>query len=170
MSIIDDVDGSVRYPFLAGTGDTPCDYELEFVGAETGTNHGDGKEFFKIYARVLASTGEGALQPGSMATIKIDEDTKYKMHKRDIRNVAAAVIDKNENQVTTGDLKNLLDPTNPAKGDRFFARRGRFLNEAKGTPFVATRFAGPSGTLPPLATNEQLAAAAEVPAPKGKRK
>lgn len=165
MSIIDGIGGGVRYPFLAGTGENPCDYELELVGVEQGINYGDKKEFFKAYVKVVSSSGTGALPAGSMATIKIDEDVKFGNHKKDIRNLVAAIANESEMKVNTDTVRQLLDPTNPGAGERFLARRGRFLNESKGTTFVSTRFAGLSGALPPLATPDQIAAAEVAPAP-----
>ena len=157
-----DTMGSPRYPFL-----TAGDYTLEVVSVSKGQNFKDKKNYFRVTANVLTSSGTEALAPNTTVTIKIDEDTQYQYHLKDIRNLVAAIADEPETKVGKSVVEQLLAEDNPGAGQRFQARRGRFAD--KGRVFMATRFAGPSSQLPNLATPEEVIAA-ETPAPRASKR
>lgn len=124
-----------RLPFL-----TDGVYALDFVVAKVGRNFKDKKEYFKVDVTVAESDGPEALAPGTAATIKIDEDTQYGYHKRDIRNLVAAILGESEHAVKASLIDELLSDDNPAAGVRFYARRGP-TTDAKGRTFTKTVFA-----------------------------
>ena len=145
---IENVSGP-RLPFL-----TEGVYALDFVSAQVGQNFKDKKEYFRVNVKVAESEGTEALAPGTEATIKIDEDTKWGYHKRDIRNLVAAILDEPEHTVKASLIDELLSDENPAADVRFYARRGPVTDD-KGRTFTKTVFS--SSPFP-----------SEAPAPKAK--
>lgn len=144
MALYDGIENTAapRHPFL-----TTGDYRLKFVHADVGQNFKDKKEFFRVTAEVLESTGPEALTPGTTITVKIDEDPQYGYHKKDIRNLAAAILDEPELAVTGALLDALLADPGEAAGQEFYARRGHFVND-KGNAYVKTVFASSKEKLP----------------------
>lgn len=165
MALFDTIDtlSAPRNPFL-----TEGDYELEFLAANTGRNFKDKKEHFKVTARVVSSSGPAALPAGTQVTIMIMEDTQFNYHVKDIRALVAAIVDEPEVKVTKATVQQLLSEDNPAAGQKFKARRGRFLSN-KGVAFMGTVYAGESGVLAPLASAEQVAAAEATAKPSKRR-
>ena len=163
MSLYDGIEkvSAPRLPFLSNG-----DYTLKFVIASTGQNFTDKKEYFRTEVEVLESSGPEALVPGTSACIKIDEDPKWGYHKRDIRNLVAAVMDEPETAVTGAIVDQLLAEDNPASGETFYARRGYFQNPKTGGAFVKTVFASDRSKLPPTVAPPDAANDEEVETPK----
>lgn len=136
-----------RLPFL-----TEGTYTLELINVEVGQNFKDKKEYFKANVRVVESDGAEALTPGTEATVKIDEDTQYNYHKKDIRNLVAAILGESESAVKASLVDELLSEDNPAAGETFYAKRGLFHNEKSGKDFVKTVFASTPFAATPTAT------------------
>lgn len=139
MALYDGIEnvGDPRHPFLTNAEN----YELSLVSIKTGKNFKDKREYLKATVEVINSAGPEALAPGTTATIKIDEEVQYGYHKKDIRNLIAAIAALPEDQITGAVVAEILAADNPAKGTHFFARRGPVPSADGSKTFTKTEFA-----------------------------